>query len=105
LQCIRATCNGKTPIAQKYSVAGVEHRFRYGIREYNSPRRVGQHSTLLQHLDSLRRGEIRKLQLPELAIYTHSPAEVPRNGFEETQLLVRQQILARGVGNADKAEN
>jgi hypothetical protein len=88
LQCIRAACNGKTAIAQKYSFAGVEHRFRYGIREHHSPRRVGQHCTLWQYLDSLSRGEIRELQLPKLAIYAHSPAEVPRNGFEETQLLV-----------------
>ena len=102
MQGVRAACNGKTPIAQKYSVAGVEHRFRDGIREYNSPRRVGQHCTLWQHLNSLRRGEIRELQLPKPAIYAHSPAQVPRDGFEEPQLLVGQGILARGVGNADQ---
>ena len=102
MQCIRAVGNGKTSVTQKYSVAGVEHRFRRGIREYNSPRRVGKQSTLWQHLDSLRRSEICELQLPELAIYAHGPAEVPRNGFEETQLLVGQGIRARGVGNADQ---
>ena len=93
---------GRNARPQKYSVAGVEHRFRYGIREYDFPRRIGQNSTLWQHLDSLRRGEIREVQFPKLAIYPHGPAEVPRNGLEETQLLFGQVILVGCVGYADQ---
>src|SRR3984893_17817645 len=49
---------------------------------------------LRAQLDSLRRVHIDELQLPKLAIYAHSQAEVERNGFEETQLLAGQKIFA-----------